>query len=714
MKLNFKRLSAYALSTCMIIGSFFHTESSVTYAAEKTRVHVYQIINGESIDVGTCNSIKDAIKKADGTTQTVLELIDPVYEEMIEINKSNIILKSKDSKKPATLKGSEIHNGDKDTMIKISAPNVTVDSVNITGLWLVEGSKNTCPVGIRIKADNATINNCKIYDMGCKYTEDTTKYTGFNGHGIICSNDNYSSDNVSIKNPTVTNCELYGLILGNSEALVMNGNVTGFNISNNKVHNCDNIGIDIIGYEKSEDNYSDYDRARHGKVTNNIVYDISSGTNLTYRKSTSSKISACAGGIYVDGGYDVIIEGNYVENCDIGVELASEHGGQTTDSIKLINNTLVNNNKLGGISIGGSDEENGNATNLTITNNLVYNDAVGCFRIQKADDENNNISKNIFIAVGDAKTYLKEEQAGTNNIHDNFITKSSDKYPDSGDKKFKATDVDYNKENGTFNFKHEGYDLTGYGPEKKKETTSEEKKSDEPSSEEKKSDEPSSEEKKSDEPSSEEKKQNELSSEEKKSNEPSSEEKKSEQVTSENQIENKKPSTTAINEKTKDEKTQNNPSNNYDTTSKDVPLKKNIIVTDKKSNGKYKILKIKKKNGKVTGGSVEYTAPINKNSKKISVPNRVKINGVLFNVTAIGNNASKNNVKLKSVTIGKNVTKIGNNAFRGCKNLKKITIKSSKITKIGSGAFKGINNKASFTLPKKKVTKYNKMIKKAR
>ena len=185
-------------------------------------------------------------------------------------------------------------------------------------------------------------------------------------------------------------------------------------------------------------------------------------------------------------------------------------------------------------------------------------------------------------------------------------------------------------------------------------------------------------------------------------------------MTSENQIENKKPSTTAINEKTKDENTQNNTSNSYDTTSKDVPLKKNIIVTDKKSNGKYKILKIKKKNGKITGGSVEYTAPINKNSKKISVPNRVKINGVLFNVTAIGNNASKNNVKLKSVTIGKNVTKIGNNAFRGCKNLKKITIKSSKITKIGSGAFKGINNKASFTLPKKKVTKYNKMIKKAR
>ena len=462
MKLSIKRFSAYALFTCFTVGGLFQTGSSAVNAETTTRVHVYQV-NGE--DFGTYTSIKEALKKADGNHKTVLELLDPEYEEFVTIDKANVTLKSEDSEHPATFVGKDIKDGDKDTVITITAPNVTVDSVDVTGLWLTTPSEDTNPVGIRIKANDVTINNCKVYNMGCKYTDDTVDGTGFNAHGIICSNENFSSEEAAIKNPTVTNCELYGLILGNSEALVMNGNVTGFNISNNIVHDCDNIGIDIIGYEKSKKKgYSNNDRARSGVVKNNIVYNISSGENLTYREDQNEEPGKCAGGIYVDGGYDVTIDGNYVENCDIGVELASEHGGQTTDKITLTNNILINNNALGGISIGGSSSKNGNATNLTIQNNTVYNTAVGCFRIQKADCEDNDISKNIFIAVGkNVETYEKEKEAGTNNIHDNYITKKSDDYPNVGDTVFVAENITFSKNTGTISFDHDGYDLSGYG-----------------------------------------------------------------------------------------------------------------------------------------------------------------------------------------------------------------------------------------------------------
>ena len=524
MKLNIKRISAYALSACLVVGSIFQTGSFAFAAESNTRVHVYQIVDGQNKDIGIYDSISSALKKADGETKTVLELLDPEYEEMLEIKKANVTITSKNPNEPATLKGKTIKSGDNSTMISIRAKNVTIDSINITGLWLEEPSKNTNPVGIRIKADNATINNCKVYNMGCKYTENTVDGTGFNGHGIICSNDNFSSDETAIKNTTITKCELYGLVLGNSEALVMNGNVTGFNISDNIVHDCDNIGIDIIGYEKSneDDGYSEYDRARNGVVKNNIVYNISSGSNLTYRKSTSKNPGKCAGGIYVDGGHTVIIEGNYVENCDIGIELASEHGGMTTDNIKVLNNVLVNNNALGGISIGGSDDENGNTTNCTIQYNTIYNTAVGCFRIQHADDEKNNISKNILIAEGKkTRTYLKEDGAGTNTIKDNIVNKSNDDY-NNNDKQITVSDVHFSYKTGTISFKHEGADITGYGSDCKeaKEVTSEEVTSEQPTSEETTSEEPASEEPTSQEqPTSEE-----ATSEEPKSEEPTSEE----------------------------------------------------------------------------------------------------------------------------------------------------------------------------------------------
>ena len=116
----------------------------------------------------------------------------------------------------------------------------------------------------------------------------------------------------------------------------------------------------------------------------------------------------------------------------------------------------------------------------------------------------------------------------------------------------------------------------------------------------------------------------------------------------------------------------------------------------------------------MTGGTVTYMKPYNKNCTKATIPATVKIGGVTFKVTEVSNNAFKNCKNLKKVIIGKNVTKIGSKAFYGCKKLKSITIKTTKLKKIGSKAFKGINSKAKFKVPKKKLSKYKKMIKKAK
>ena len=143
-------------------------------------------------------------------------------------------------------------------------------------------------------------------------------------------------------------------------------------------------------------------------------------------------------------------------------------------------------------------------------------------------------------------------------------------------------------------------------------------------------------------------------------------------------------------------------------------LYKNMMIADKNSAGKYKITKIVRRYGEITGGTVTYLKPYNKFCKTANIKKSVKIAGATFKVTAINKNAFKNNKKLTKVTIGARVTKIGANAFYGCKNLKAITIKTSVLKNIGGKAFKGINKKAKIKLPKKlkkkQVKKYKKMI----
>ena len=145
----------------------------------------------------------------------------------------------------------------------------------------------------------------------------------------------------------------------------------------------------------------------------------------------------------------------------------------------------------------------------------------------------------------------------------------------------------------------------------------------------------------------------------------------------------------------------------------DAQVKKDIRIADKKTNGKYKITKIIRKNGRIVSGTVTYMAPYNKSCKKATIPAYIKIRGVKFTVTSVNKGAFKNNKKLKSITIGANVTVIGANAFSGCSKLSNINIKTTKLKKIGSKAFKGINKKAKIKVPKKRLTKYKKMLYKA-
>ena len=98
------------------------------------------------------------------------------------------------------------------------------------------------------------------------------------------------------------------------------------------------------------------------------------------------------------------------------------------------------------------------------------------------------------------------------------------------------------------------------------------------------------------------------------------------------------------------------------------------IIKDKVTNGIYKVQK--------DGLSVEFTKPVSKNAS-VKIPDTIKVNGITCKVTGISANAFKNNVSLRTVTIGKNVTIIGTNAFYGCKKLSKVN-GANNVVKIGN------------------------------
>ena len=248
------------------------------------------------------------------------------------------------------------------------------------------------PIGINIRgiAHHIKLINNRIHQIETNAPVDDD-LMGADAHGIAVYG---TSAPDSVHNIVIDGNELYDLILGSSEGLVLNGNVSQFIISNNILHDCDNIGIDFIGFENTAP-ISDYDQARNGIVSNNTIYNISSFGNPAYGNSYS------AGGVYVDGGRDIVIKQNTISQTDIGIEIASEHHGKATSYITVKDNLLYNN-RMAGIAMGGYDAERGSTENCFIINNTLYNndtleDGNGEILLQ-FDTQDNIIKNNIFYA----------------------------------------------------------------------------------------------------------------------------------------------------------------------------------------------------------------------------------------------------------------------------------------------------------------------------
>ncbi len=207
-----------------------------------------------------------------------------------------------------------------------------------------------------------------------------------------------TGDPVPVSSLVIDNNEIFDCDPRPSEALVLNGNVDGFVVSNNYVHDVNNIAIDFIGGETSIQPNSSL-VARNGICSGNLVERCGSGFS---------------GGIYVDGGRDIVIENNSVTACDLGIEVGAENAGIVAQNVTVRNNVLFDN-RAAGIVFGGYSASVGRADNNTFRGNTLYRndrdfEGFGEIWVQYGDGNTvaNNLvyanSQNVFVASFNASS----------------------------------------------------------------------------------------------------------------------------------------------------------------------------------------------------------------------------------------------------------------------------------------------------------------------
>ncbi len=308
------------------------------------------------------DKIKDAVSAAHaGDTILVHQKNQPYYELVRFIRSGNendgyITLMAYPGEKPV-IDATGISTGT-DWIVGI-VKIINKSYIRIEGFEIrnmITSNTDKFPAGIWVRGNSHHI---EIKNNDIHHIEHNHKDGGAHGIAVYGTSPSVSINNILIEGNEVHHCKLAW-----SESVVLNGNVENFIVANNIVHDNNNIAFDFIGFEGTCSD-PNLDQARNGLVTGNIAYNIDSRTNPSYEGDGS------ADGIYVDGGKDIIIEKNLVYNCNIGVELASEHSNGFTSGIILRNNLIRNNHAIG-IAIGGYNSQRGQTYDCIIVNNTLY------------------------------------------------------------------------------------------------------------------------------------------------------------------------------------------------------------------------------------------------------------------------------------------------------------------------------------------------------
>jgi hypothetical protein len=294
---------------------------------------------------------------------------------------------------------------------------VTVDGFEVTNFKTGTSTKTNklVPAGIALQGSGT---NIQIVNNNINNVWNQGKATNHTGNcpsgspeafGLVVAG---TSGTTPLTNISIIGNTLSNMMTGCSETMELDGNINGFIIGNNLVHNNSNIGIAALGGEGVASGYSQYngspnDQARNGEIYGNTVYENpSNGTGTTPPVAAASNPYGskcyCADGIYLDGSASNIVERNTVYLVDLGIEVTGEGAAQNTTNNTVRDNLFFYNTAVG-ISIGGQGTSGG-SSNSTVVNNTTWdngnnsNGAIGEFATGTDLTGTNIVENNIFYA----------------------------------------------------------------------------------------------------------------------------------------------------------------------------------------------------------------------------------------------------------------------------------------------------------------------------
>jgi len=317
--------------------------------------HYYVSPDGSDSSKGTEKQPWRSIQKAaeSAAPGSTVQIKAGTYYERINIKVSGIsaeqpiIFKNYDSDK-VIIDGSKSSASTQEDLIHISNQSF----VQLIGLEIVNNTNkdkdyHVTGIGVWGKGEGIEIRNCKIHQIW---------YTGSSGDSGAQAIAVYgSNDTEPITGLVIDGNEIWDIKCGLSQAAALNGNVDGFEFTNNYIHDTNNIGLALIG------------DARNGFVAQNKMERNSCEANPSYPKDDYS-----AGGIYADGAKDTTIAYNICTGNDIGIEVGNETRDKISKGI-LVRDNLIYGNNVCGIQVGGYEKNRGWAVDCQFLNNTLYN-----------------------------------------------------------------------------------------------------------------------------------------------------------------------------------------------------------------------------------------------------------------------------------------------------------------------------------------------------
>lgn len=316
--------------------------------------------NGDDANSGTSigtalKTIQAALyKTTDGVGATIYVAAGTYKERLYWPNSgassSDPIILTNYNNDVVILDGIDATNDSQNEMIAIGSKSyIRIDHIHVTNNF------RSFAKGIYIVGTGTDIHitHCKISNIGWTTNPSAMPTSSDNANPLIV----VGSSATSYSEIYIGSNEIFDCITGYSEGLTLTGNVENFLIEMNTVHDITNIGMDMSGHYSWTGAPASVNYARNGNIKNNTVYNCVSPV-------------ATSGGIYVDGGKWINIEGNTCYNNYAGISIGCENDNNTVEGINVRSNMIYNNIEAG--ILIGANQPNSKVTYSTISNNTLY------------------------------------------------------------------------------------------------------------------------------------------------------------------------------------------------------------------------------------------------------------------------------------------------------------------------------------------------------